>query len=148
MTFWPKITAGFTGLFILIATFMTGSLYAQSQPQKDYYIKSIFFGGGNYYVDSEQKNELIEFILEISDLREYEIEIHGHTDNIGSLSYNQWLSEMRSFEVLDIVSELELDKTAIQVHDFGELSPYYDNKTWRGKLSNRRVDVIIRKIAM
>lgn len=148
MTIPFKISVLVTWLLILIITIMTSNVHAQSQPQKDYYIKSVFFGGGSFYVDLEQKDELVEFILEIEDLREYEIEIHGHTDNIGSISYNQWLSEMRSFEVLDIISELEFDKTAIQVHDFGELSPYYDNKTWAGKLSNRRVDVIIRKITM
>ncbi|MBT8219138.1 MAG: OmpA family protein [Bacteroidia bacterium] len=148
MTFLFKSSVGFKVIFVLITLFMTNTLVAQSQPQKNYYIKSVFFGGGSYYIDQEQEHELIEFILEIEDLREYEIEIHGHTDNIGSVSYNQWLSEMRSFEVLDIISELELNKTGIQVHDFGELSPYYDNHTWEGKLSNRRVDVIIRKITM
>ena len=119
-----------------------------SKEQENLYIKSIYFGGGSYYVDELQTLELVDFILEITDLREYEIEIHGHTDNIGGLEFNQWLSEMRSAEVLDIISELELDKTAIQGHDFGEESPYYDNRTWDGKLSNRRVDVIIRKIVM
>ena len=116
--------------------------------QKNAYIKSIFFGGGSYYIDRDQYNDLIEFISDIPDLREYEIVLHGHTDNIGSKEYNLWLSEMRALSVLEIISQLELDKTGIRVHDFGEDSPYYDNRTWSGKLSNRRVDVIIQKITM
>ena len=119
-----------------------------AEEQKNSYIKSVFFGGGSYQVDSEQKQEVIDFVLDIEDLREYEITLHGHTDNIGSRDFNQWLSEMRSAEVLDILGELFLDKIGIEVHDFGEESPYYDNRSWKGKLSNRRVDVIIQKIVM
>lgn len=137
-------------LALVLMTLLSTNLVAQNEKedQNNFYIKSIFFGGGSYYVDQDQKTELIDFILAIDDLRAYEIEVHGHTDNIGSLQFNQWLSEMRSAEVLDILTELSLDKIGIQVHDFGEESPYYDNRTWGGKLSNRRVDVIIQKIAM
>ena len=119
-----------------------------AEEQKNYYIKSVFFGGGSYQIDSDQRQEVIDFVLSIEDLREYEITLHGHTDNIGSRDFNQWLSEMRSGEVLDILGELFLDKIGIEVHDFGEESPYYDNRSWEGKLSNRRVDVIIQKIIM
>lgn len=127
---------------------LSGQTVAEPEEQKNFYIKSIFFGGGSYYIDDGQAQDLVDFVLSIEDLREYEIEVHGHTDNIGSLSFNQWLSEMRSGEVLSILSSLHLDRMGIQVHDFGEESPYYDNRTWDGKLSNRRVDVIIQKIAM
>lgn len=116
--------------------------------QENYYIKSVFFGGGSYQIDPDQRQEVIDFVLNIEDLREYEIVLHGHTDNIGSKDFNQWLSEMRSSEVLDILSELFLDKAGIEVRDFGEESPYFDNRSWAGKLSNRRVDVIIQKISM
>lgn len=133
---------------VICSTLIFAQHIDHSEGQKNLYIKSIFFGGGSFYIDEEQNQELVDFILQIDDLREYEIEVHGHTDNIGSLEFNQWLSEMRSAEVLDIISELELNETFIQVHDFGEESPYYDNQTWSGKLSNRRVDVIIRKITM
>jgi len=128
-----------------VATGQTGSPQIK---QENYYIKSVFFGGGSYQIDPDQRQEVIDFVLSIEDLREYEIVLHGHTDNIGSKDFNQWLSEMRSSEVLDILSELFLDKAGIEVHDFGEDSPYYDNRSWAGKLSNRRVDVIIQKISM
>jgi len=139
-------------LYVLIALCfsLTGNSQISPTPdsQKDYYVKSVFFGGGSYYIDSDQRKEVVDFILDIDDLREYQIVVHGHTDNIGSLDFNQWLSEMRSAEVLDILSELSLDGYGIDVHDFGEESPYYSNQTWEGKLSNRRVDIIIQKIPM
>jgi len=125
-----------------------GQSDAPSEEQKNFYIKSIFFGGGSDYVDPGQHQELLDFIMDIDDLREYEIVLHGHTDNIGSKIFNQQLSERRSISVLEILAELDLTDSGIQVHDFGEDSPYYDNMTWEGKLSNRRVDVIIQKIVM
>ena len=135
-------------LLMQMGHFVQAQIHVQENDQKNYYIKRIFFGGGSYQIDLDQRQELVDFILDIEDLREYEIELHGHTDNIGSIEFNQWLSEMRSAEVLDIISEMELDKNGIQIHDFGEESPYYDNQTWAGKLSNRRVDVIIKRIVM
>ena len=40
---------------------------------------SIYFGGGSYYIDYDQKVELIDFINDIEDLVGYQIEVHGHT---------------------------------------------------------------------
>jgi len=151
MTFRLINIIGLFAVFALLCS-STGEVYGQTeQPdvsQKNIYIKSIFFGGGSHYVDPGQHQELLDFIMDIDDLREYEIVLHGHTDNIGSKIFNQRLSERRSISVLDILAEIQLDRSIIKVHDFGEESPYYDNMTWEGKLSNRRVDVIIQKIVM
>jgi len=109
---------------------------------------SIFFGGGSYWIDEKQQLSLEEFIFSIEQLNEYDVEIHGHTDNIGSREFNLYLSEMRSQSVLYQLSEMEINLDAVRTYDFGEDSPIYDNETWRGRLSNRRVDVILRKILL
>lgn len=109
---------------------------------------SIFFGGGSYWIDAEQIDKLNEFVFSIEKLNEYDVEVHGHTDNIGSFEYNQYLSEMRSQAVINRLEELEIVWDQIKKFDFGENSPVYDNSTWGGKLSNRRVDVVFRKIML
>ena len=111
-------------------------------------VMAIYFGGGSYYVDRQQASDLEDFINEIEDIREYEVELHGHTDNIGSLEFNQYLSAMRCEAVLEEILRLEIDPSIISVHDFGETSPLYNNDTWGGKLKNRRVDVVLRKVVM
>lgn len=111
-------------------------------------VMAIYFGGGSYYVDREQAGDLEDFINEIEDIREYEVELHGHTDNIGSLEFNQYLSAMRCEAVLIEVLQLEIDPNIISVHDFGEQSPLYNNDSWMGKRKNRRVDVVLRKVVM
>lgn len=104
--------------------------------------KSIFFGGGSYYVDEEQSRELFQLLDTIPNLELYQISIYSHTDNIGSRHYNKWLSEMRSqaaFEKL-LIKNIPIENISIKA--FGEENPYFDNDKWEGKLLNRRVDII------
>ncbi len=134
-------------LFTSLVLLVTIPLLSQNIGTEDR-VMAIYFGGGSYYVDREQANDLEDFINEIDDFREYEVELHGHTDNIGSLEFNQYLSAMRCEAVLNEILRLEVDPSIITVHDFGELSPLYDNDTWVGKRKNRRVDVVLRKVVM
>lgn len=110
--------------------------------------KSIFFGGGSYYVDYEQAAALQKLINSIENPELYEVYVHGHTDNIGSIEYNQWLSDMRTDMVIIKIKNFGIAPEAIFEKDFGENSPVYDNNTWEGKLMNRRVDIIFKKLEM
>lgn len=111
-------------------------------------IISIYFGGGSYYVDPYQAQELRDFIDAIPDINACEIEIHSHTDDIGSIEYNYWLSRARSQEIMQLLEQMEsLREEQILIMDFGESNPVFDNSTWEGKLRNRRVDIIVKKIA-
>ena len=77
-----------------------------------------------------------------------EILIQSHTDNIGSLEYNQWLSRMRSESAYQKLLEKGIEPEMMLIEDYGEQNPYFDNQTWEGKLKNRRVDVIIRPLIL
>ncbi len=109
-------------------------------------VMSIFFSGGSYFIDQDQINELTEFINSAVPIEVYQIEVHGHTDDIGRREYNQYLSQMRSAAAIQELEKLGIDKSFIDKYDFGEDSPIFDNDTWKGRLSNRRVDIILRKI--
>ena len=135
-------------IYIIVASLFTSiALPAQHLAPEDKSI-SIYFGGGSYFIDSEQEVDLVRFIEEVDNLARYQIEVHGHTDNIGSYESNQYLSHMRSKEVIRILNELLIERETIFQYDHGELNPDYNNDTWNGKLHNRRVDVILRKLAM
>lgn len=126
--------------------FSTIGLTAQIVGPEDKTI-SIYFGGGSYYVDPQQEELLNTFIQETDNLEMYQIEVHGHTDNIGSVSFNQYLSEMRSGEVIYYLELLNIARETIIKYDHGEMDPLYDNDLWQGKLHNRRVDIILRKLS-
>ena len=105
-------------------------------------IKSIYFGGGSYYVDEEQTLELFELINGIDDLQMFQISITSHTDNIGGVEYNQWLSGMRSEAVIQKLILKGIPADQIHTKDFGQHNPLYNNRNWMGRLKNRRVDII------
>ena len=121
----------------------TFALCAQDQDVGDSRLmKSLYFGGGSYYVDPEQITELYEFIDSIPNALNYTVTIHSHTDNIGGVEYNDWLSRMRSEMVVRILEQKGYPRESLEIRDFGMHNPVYDNSTWEGKLKNRRVDVI------
>ncbi len=128
-------------------------LFTQAQEGDDntgpnYRIFSIYFGGGSYYIDPEQEQELYQWLDGIPHLDDQLISIHGHTDNIGSVEYNQMLSRYRCEAALMKLLKKGIPEEQITIEDFGEHNPIYDNATWEGKLKNRRVDVIIKPLIM
>ena len=108
-----------------------------------YLIKSIYFGGGSWYVDPDQQLELYEWIDGVPNLHEFQIVIQSHTDNIGSLEYNKWLSQQRSESVYQLLLNHAIPADWLEIRDYGESSPVFDNDTYQGRLKNRRVDVIL-----
>lgn len=114
----------------------------------NYRIFSIYFGGGSYYIDSEQEQELFQWLDEIPQLENQLISIHGHADNIGSVEYNQLLSRYRCEAALMKLLKKGISEDQITIEDFGEHNPIYDNATREGKQKNRRVDVIIKPLVM
>ncbi|MCI5082345.1 MAG: OmpA family protein [Saprospiraceae bacterium] len=137
-------------IFSLLCLFgMLHFAQAQNKEEADpYYIYSIYFGGGSYYIDDEQSQGLSEWLKTIPYIDDSEISIHSHTDNIGSKRYNEWLSKMRSNAAWKRLLEEGIPPEFMSIEDFGELNPVYDNDTWEGKLKNRRVDIIIKPIVM
>jgi outer membrane protein OmpA-like peptidoglycan-associated protein len=109
---------------------------------------SIFFGGGSYYIDEVQINELYHWLDSIPNLDRYEIHLISHTDPIGGKQYNEWLSRMRSEAVQDVLIRKPIPDSRISIRDWGLENPLYRNDSYRGMRLNRRVDVILYPILM
>ena len=128
---------------LLMLTLSLPALLASAQTETEgHLIKSIYFGGGSYYVDHFQMEELYHFIDSIPSALSYEVTIHSHTDNIGSAEYNNWLSQMRSTVVTRLLMGKGFPPESMEIKDFGMFNPVYDNRTQEGRERNRRVDVI------
>ena len=74
------------------------------------------------------------------------IEIRGHTDNIGSESYNKKLSVDRAASVYNYLLEKGIPKTRMKYRGFGSNVPVADNSTEVGRDLNRRVEIFIVEI--
>jgi len=132
--------------FLLTTTVSVAQSTDKVKSKNEVKIKSIYFGGGSYYIDGEQELTLYEWLDEFENIHQYQIRIESHTDNIGSKSYNQYLSEMRSEAARILLSKYHTELVNVSVGDFGEDVPDFDNQQWQGKLRNRRVDIILRKL--
>lgn len=115
--------------------------------QADEIRKSIYFDGGSWYIDEDQAVELSHWIDSIPNLLDkYQIQLISHTDPIGGKEYNEWLSQMRSTAVFKLLIDQNIPEKIISVKDWGLDNPVYENDSWRGRIMNRRVDVIIHPI--
>ena len=90
-----------------------------------------------------QLDSLYNILVEKPSLR---IEIRGHTDNIGSESYNKKLSVDRAASVYNYLLDKGIPKTRMKYRGFGPNVPVADNSTDEGRELNRRVEIFIVEI--
>lgn len=69
--------------------------------------------------------------------------VEGHTDSVGSDSYNQKLSEQRAANVADYLIDRGVPASNVVVYGFGEARPKSSNDTAEGRQLNRRVEIHI-----
>jgi OmpA-OmpF porin, OOP family len=69
--------------------------------------------------------------------------IEGHTDSIGSQSYNLDLSERRATAVRDFLMAQGVEAGRINTVGYGKAYPVASNDTEAGRQQNRRVEVVM-----
>ena len=69
--------------------------------------------------------------------------IVGHTDSIGTETYNQALSERRAQTVANQLIDLGINPERIESRGKGKSAPIADNATTDGRAKNRRVEITI-----
>src|SRR5690625_220092 len=70
-----------------------------------------------------------------------DIQIVGHTCDIGTEEYNQGLSERRARTVVDYLTSQGIDASRIHWEGHGELDPRYPNDSEENRARNRRVEI-------
>ena len=71
------------------------------------------------------------------------IAVEGHTDSVGSDSYNQRLSEQRAGSVRDYLVRQGIRPGTVATSGFGESRPVVSNNTAAGRQQNRRVEIVV-----
>jgi len=71
------------------------------------------------------------------------ISINGHTDNIGSESYNLGLSLDRANSVMNFLIKNGISYDRLSVNGYGKSRPISPNDTEQGRQLNRRIEIII-----
>ncbi|BCN92598.1 hypothetical protein THMIRHAM_03830 [Thiomicrorhabdus immobilis] len=104
-----------------------------------------FFEFNKAILKEEAKPTLNDYAEYMKKHSEVQVKVTGHTDSVGSLSYNQTLSEARAKAVKTFLEEKGIDAQRIQAVGMGETQPVATNKTREGRAENRRVELEILK---
>ena len=71
------------------------------------------------------------------------LEIDGYTDNTGTASYNQQLSEQRAASVQAYLTREGVPASSITTRGFGMDNPIASNDAATGRQQNRRVELVV-----
>jgi len=97
-------------------------------------IPLVAFRFDDFQIKEEFQNKLDSFALQIQYLNPEKIQYLGHTDNMGSVEYNEKLSKRRAIAVQKYLDRFPFFKnTDFEVIGKGELAPKADNKTIEGR---------------
>ena len=87
---------------------------------------------------------MLDLVAKLRDMQELtSIDVTGHTDNRGSVEYNQGLSERRAQTVADYITAQIPGAPISAVTGLGEVNPIASNQTAEGRQANRRVEVTV-----
>ncbi len=102
------------------------------------------FDDASFKNDSIIDNSVIEFKEWLDKNSESMLTITGHSDNMGTLKYNQILGLERAQAVKNYFQSKGIDATKLMVASEGESQPINDQTTEEGRAKNRRVVITIK----
>jgi OmpA-OmpF porin, OOP family len=100
-----------------------------------------FFDFDKSVLKPEGRAKLDDLVGKMSGLNLEVIIAVGHTDAVGTDTYNQKLSIRRSEAVKSYLVSKGVEKNRVYTEGKGEKQPVADNKTSEGRAKNRRVEI-------
>ena len=109
---------------------------------------NINFDFDSYRLREESKQPLSEVAMMMKAYPEMRIKVFGHTDSIGSDTYNNNLSLQRANSVIKYLKSLGIDGNRMEPEGYGEQYPIDTNDTEEGRFRNRRVEIEVLNVGM
>lgn len=115
------------------------------QPATAYTLDNVLFETGKANLKNTSFKAIDELAAAMETKSTMEIEIIGHTDNVGDKNTNLQLSQERAEAVRHYLIEKGIVASRITAKGYGDTKPVADNSTNAGKQQNRRTEVRIIK---
>jgi outer membrane protein OmpA-like peptidoglycan-associated protein len=107
-------------------------------------MSDILFDVGKATLTQDLKTNLAKIAGILTIYKDANVQVEGHTDNVGGEEYNQKLSEKRASNVMEfLTSPGGIAATRLSSVGYGFTKPLADNATKEGRQKNRRVDLVI-----
>ena len=108
-------------------------------------LNNIFFDFNKSVLRDESFAELNRLVTVLSQYPTMEVEMSGHTDNVGNDEYNNQLSRDRAKAVKDYIVSRGINANRIVAKGYGKSRPVAANDSEEGRQLNRRVEFTIIK---
>ena len=108
-------------------------------------LNNIFFETGKSTLLPQSNAELDKIAAFLAEGTVSQIEISGHTDNVGSDELNLKLSQARAQAVVNYLVSKGISASMLQAKGYGKTRPIDTNLTDQGKSNNRRVEFFVLK---
>jgi outer membrane protein OmpA-like peptidoglycan-associated protein len=108
-------------------------------------LNNLIFARGKATIDPKSFRELDEVAQMMKENPRMEIQLEGHTDNVGSAKANLKLSEERVEAVKRYLVSQGVSKNRIKTHAYGGSQPLRNEMTPEARSMNRRVEMRILK---
>lgn len=107
-------------------------------------LRNIFFDTGKSTLRPESNAELDRLVKLMKDVPSLKIEISGHTDNTGSATINESLSQDRAQAVVNYLKSKGISADRMTAMGYGSKMPVASNDTSDGRQQNRRTEFEIK----
>lgn len=107
------------------------------------FASGILFPLNGTSLNADSKKELAEFAQKMSDLKDTDITIYGHTDNTGSAEVNDRISRQRAEAVQAYLNSCGIASSRLTSQGLSFTDPVASNETAEGRAQNRRVEIYI-----
>jgi len=116
-----------------------------SQGELNVVVKNeVLFDTGSASLRSSAQRSLREMASVFDRYGNTTLYIQGHTDSVGSASYNEGLSVRRADSVANYLETIGVRGGRLETTGYGESQPRASNATASGRQANRRVEIHIR----
>ncbi len=103
----------------------------------------LLFDFGKADLRESNKVDLQKLAETLKQYPDTDLLIVGHTDNVGSESFNKNLSEKRAAAVSSYLASLGVANNRLRIEGLGESQPTTSNDTESNRSQNRRVEIAI-----
>ncbi|MFN3403199.1 MAG: OmpA family protein [Cytophagaceae bacterium] len=107
-------------------------------------LRNLYFGFDKISLRAESYDELKKLVTLMKENPKMVVEIAGHTDNIGSTTYNKLLSYKRAESVMNYLIKQGIERSRLTAKGYGEEKPLATNDDEEeGRELNRRTEFVI-----
>ncbi|MEA1912825.1 MAG: OmpA family protein [candidate division WOR-3 bacterium] len=113
------------------------------EEKKKLVLRGIHFATGKTTIPPDGYPILDKVVSVLKANKNVKVEISGHTDSVGSASYNLRLSDGRAQSVRQYLIQQGIDSSRLVARGYGESKPIAPNTTREGRAENRRIEFTV-----